>query len=656
MRIIFVFILSALVSFASAQSISELKDQLLDATDNNEKANLENSIAEGYMGKGSYSNAIDFAEDAIDHAEKASNKGEELRGNINGGNAAKKSKKYKDAIAFYKDAADLAKSSGQKNLVAYSYESIGFAYSKLDKANESTKYYEKCLEVDNYSGKKEAAVHKSIAYNYYLEGDIKEALDAYKNADKLYKSDSDPASHSRMLINMGNVYAQYGDLEKAISTLTRASKMAKDNGDNSTHKAAEKAIESISKNKSNKENQISDFDEDKIKENENYISDIERSNMKSLDEIENLSIENQVKELKILNSQNELLLQEQKAKEAEQALATKELENAKTSAELTASESKLAVVAAEGAKTMAWLMGAGIALILVMVLALMAARNNKKLKLKNVQIAAQNSELDKKNKNITESINYARKIQNALLASNLVLANEFQEHLMFAKPRDIVSGDFSWCDSNGTDTVIALADCTGHGVPGALMSVLAISSLEKIVKQQGARNPAKVLALLNNDLHSLFGHNKTSIELNDVGKEALVKDGMDIVVIRINKATKKLSFAGSRNTMIKISGGELEELKGSKSHLGYHQGHEDFNEQEMTLKSGDAVYLFSDGFYDQKGGEEGKKFYPKRFRDMLIKHGDESMKDQHTSYEKVLANWSKGQEQIDDILVLGVRV
>ena len=656
MRFILVSILTLFVGFASAQSISELKDQLMDASDNNEKANLENSIAEAYMGKRNYSKAIDFAEDAIGHAEKAGNSGEELRGNINGGNAAKKSKKYKNAIAFYKEAADLAKSSGQKNLVAYSYESIGFAYSKLKKTSESTKYYEKCLKVDNYSGKKEAAVQKSIAFNYYSDGKIKDALDSYKDADKLYKSSPDPTSHSRMLINMGNVYAQYGDLEKAISTLERASKMAKDNGDNGTHKSAESAIESIEKNKSNKENQISDFDEDKIKETENYIDNIERKHMKSLDEIENLSIENQVKELKILNAQNELLLQEQIAKEAAQALERTELENAKKSAELAASKSELALVEAEGAKTMAWLIGAGIALALVLILALMAARNNKKLKAKNVQIAEQNAELDKKNKNITESINYARKIQNALLASNLVLAKEFPEHLMFAKPRDIVSGDFSWCDNNGSDTVIAVADCTGHGVPGALMSVLAISSLEKIVKQQGARKPSEVLALLNDDLHSLFGHNKTSVETDQAGTETLVKDGMDIVVIRINKAAKKLDFAGSRNTMIKVSGGELEELKGSKIHLGYNKGHKDFNEQEMMLKSGDAVYLFSDGFYDQKGGKEGKKFYPKRFRDMLTKHAAESMKDQHASYEKVLAEWSNGQEQIDDILVLGVRV
>ncbi|MBL4704373.1 MAG: SpoIIE family protein phosphatase [Flavobacteriales bacterium] len=648
MRLIILIILIVGAIGLQAQTIEELKGQLSGASDI-QKANIENSISEAYSAKRDYSESINFAKDAIKHAKASGSSGEELRGSINAGNGSKKAKEYKNAIGYFKEVTSLAESAGRKDLVAYGYESIGYSYGKLKEVSKSTKYYKKCLDVEDYKGKDKAYVLRLVAYNYYVQDDYKTSLKYYNQSSDLYDANPDPSSHARMLINMGSVYAQYGDLSKAKAALNKAIKMAEKNNLGSTLTSAKQTLATIDKNKETKENQVSDFDQELIQEKESYIDNIERENAHSLAEIENLSIENQVKQLKLLNQQNELQLKEQEAEASKRELEKTALENAKTSAELKAAE-------AEGAMTMAWLVGAGIALVLVMVLAVMAARNNKKLKSKNAQIAAQNKELDNKNKSITESINYARKIQNALLASNLVLGDVFSEHLIFSKPRDIVSGDFSWCDNNGSDCIIVLADCTGHGVPGALMSVLAISSLEKIVKQAGTRSPEMILQMLNDDLFNLFGQNKQPSTNQSSSLESSVKDRMDIVIIRIHKLTKTLVFAGSRNTMIKVSDGELEELKGSKAHLGYNKGHEDFNSQQVQLKSGDAIYLFSDGFYDQKGGEEGKKFYPKRFRDMLTEHASESMEGQSDSYEKILQNWSKGKEQVDDILILGVRV
>jgi serine phosphatase RsbU (regulator of sigma subunit) len=279
--------------------------------------------------------------------------------------------------------------------------------------------------------------------------------------------------------------------------------------------------------------------------------------------------------------------------------------------------------------------------------------NNRKLKDKNEQIASQNKDLDKKNKDILDSIYYARKIQNALLVSNNCLADRFEDHLIFNRPRDIVSGDFSWCDASSNDCVIAVADCTGHGVPGAFMSVLAISSLDKIVKQVGTRDPKTILRQLNDDLYGLFGAD--SRKEGNSG-QASVKDGMDIVVINVDTKNKKLGFAGSRNSLVKISGNEIVEIKGSKAHLGQNYGHDNFNNQEVQLQDGDALYLFSDGFYDQKGGEKGKKFYPKRFREMLLEHAAKDMKTQSNCYSEIFTEWSSGREQIDDILILGIRL
>lgn len=643
MRLLLIVILSVLSAGLNAQSIDELKEQLQSASDN-QKANIENSLSEAYAAKRKYKKAEDHAIKAIELAKANGNSGEELRGNVNGGNAAKRNKNFDQAIVFFEQVLNLANKSGQGDLLAYAYESQGYCYSGLGEYTKSIKAYQNALKADDYSEKEQAKIFSRIGYNHYMLGELKQSISNYRQSDELFDKNPDPETQARMLINLAGVYANYGDYGKGVSTIDKAIELAQSNQLGGTEKAAQDAKRNIELKRNNKEEQTTAFDEELIKETEDYIEDIEKKHVKSLEEIENLSIENQVKELKLLNQQNQLRLKEQESAAQQQLLEKQELENARQEAEIKQVE-------AENARTLAWLVGAGIALILVLILALMAVRNNKKLKEKNAQIAEQNAELDKKNKNITESINYARKIQNALLASNLRLTHTFEDHLVFSKPRDIVSGDFSWCDAQEDSCVIAVADCTGHGVPGALMSVLAISSLEKIVKQSGIRKPTEILQRLNKDLHSLFGSDAVKSDDNTT-----VKDGMDIVVINVHRSSNKMEFAGSRNSLLKVSGGEVMEYKGSKVHLGYYADHSEFNHQDITLQKGDAVYLYSDGFYDQKGGPDGKKFYPKRFRELLGENAGLKMEAQRRKYEEVLSGWSQGYEQVDDILILGIRI
>ena len=635
-----------------SQEVEDLKAQLATAKEN-EKAGLENSISEIYLARKKHKKAVSYADLAIAHAKSLSNATEELRGYINGGNASKKNKKYNEAIAYFEQAARQAQILRKDNLISYSYESTGFCFSELGNPEQSILQYNKALNSKRKPDKNTAAIYSKIAYNHFLLSDFKESIFNYEKANKLYNDWPDDPNHARMLINLGKVYANYGDYDTAISKLEKALKISKKNGLNSTIKEAEATIRGIEENQNNKDRQITDFDQDTKTEKEKYIDNIERANVKSLKEIENLSIENQVKELKLLNQQNRLELKERQAEAQKHALERQNFTIAKKEAELKQEKTEKAKKAAEAASSRAWLVAVGSASTLMLILVLMYVRNNRKLKDKNEQIASQNKELDKKNKDILDSIYYARKIQNALLVSNNCLADRFADHLIFNRPRDIVSGDFSWCDASSDDCIIALADCTGHGVPGAFMSVLAISSLDKIVKQLGARDPKTILKQLNDDLYGLFGVDSGK---EGSGSQASVKDGMDIVVINVDTKNKKLGFAGSRNSLVKISGDELVEIKGSKAHLGQNYGHDEFNNQQVQLREGDALYLFSDGFYDQKGGEEGKKFYPKRFREMLLEHAAKDMNTQSDCYSEVFTEWSEGREQIDDILILGIRL
>ncbi|MDG2332075.1 MAG: SpoIIE family protein phosphatase [Flavobacteriales bacterium] len=660
MKLALSLLLWLIVLGVKSQSIDVLK-QRLEVSNDQDRPGIENNIAEAYFVNKKFKKATEYAKQAIEHAKSIKNGSEELRGLINAGNASKKQKKYNRAVGFFENSLPLATEAKNSTLVSYAYESMGYCFSSLKKYNQAIVSYQKALSSSTKKGTKKAAVYAQIAYCNFAVSEFKEAIEYYEKANDVYARYPSPGPQSLMLVNLGKVYAQYGDFNKAIDRLNTARTIAEKNGFDNTVKKVNSVVESIERNKANKSDQLTDFDHDAIDQTEKYIHNIERAHVKSLKEIENLSVENQIKELKLLNQQNELILKEQQAEAQKQDLARQKLKSAKTEAELKQVEAENAQNAAElkqaeaeSARTLAWLVAVGLASTLMLALVIMYIRNNKNLKQKNDQIASQNKELDKKNTNITDSINYARKIQNALLASNRGLSHSFSDHFILNRPRDIVSGDFSWCDINEKDSVIALADCTGHGVPGALMSVLAISSLEKIVKQQGTRSPTEILKQLNDDLYSLFGSDDTvsGKELN----KTTVKDGMDIVVINVNHKDNTLDFAGSRNSMLRISNGELTELKGSKTHLGHNRKHQEFNYQKIALSKGDLIYLYSDGFYDQKGGENGKKYYPKRFREMLLENETKSMTEQNETYKSILKTWRNGREQVDDILILGIRI
>jgi len=268
--------------------------------------------------------------------------------------------------------------------------------------------------------------------------------------------------------------------------------------------------------------------------------------------------------------------------------------------------------------------------------------------LRNVELKSAYDEIHHKNKEITDSINYASRIQAALLPQDENLKSVFPEHFILFLPRNVVSGDFYWAAKMGKKMVFATADCTGHGVPGALMSMLGISFLNEIVVERKHMDPGDIL----NNLRSLVIK-----ALKQTGKEDEQKDGMDIALCVFDTDNRELEFAGAYNPLYVIRDGILEEHKADRMPISYYHGMNDpFNTKSLKLQKGDILYLFSDGFADQFGGPFRKKFKYKPFQEFLVEIHNESMETQKLMLHEKFFNWKGELEQIDDVILMGIRI
>lgn len=287
-------------------------------------------------------------------------------------------------------------------------------------------------------------------------------------------------------------------------------------------------------------------------------------------------------------------------------------------------------------------------------------KTNQILEEKNHILQEQKDKIEAQNKDITDSIKYAQRIQQALLPPDEFLQKQLPEYFVFFRPRDIVSGDFYWATENYDNFVFTAADCTGHGVPGAFMSMLGISFLNEIVNKYDPESGEVMRA------HIILNHLRNAVKtsLRQTGSDDEAKDGMDMALIVMDKARKTLQYAGAHNPLFIIRNGELLQYKADKMPVGiFIREKESFTNHEIQLEKGDTVYMFSDGYVDQFGGENGKKFMISRLRNLLIKIHSLPLTEQRDILEKEFNEWvsytdknGETYRQIDDVLVIGFRV
>lgn len=271
---------------------------------------------------------------------------------------------------------------------------------------------------------------------------------------------------------------------------------------------------------------------------------------------------------------------------------------------------------------------------------------NKRIAQQNVLIAEKSALIEDAYGKIRDSISYSRKIQKAMLPTNESIAAVFPESFVLYEPRDIVSGDFYWFQERGNEVLFAAADCTGHGVPGAFLSIVGYNHIHQAVNIHNITSPEKILDKVRDDV---------SVTLKQYDDNA-ANDGMDVSLCSVNKATNVLKFAGANHAVWILRNDVIHELKGNNQPIGAYPGQEilPYTLQEFQLQKNDRVYLFSDGFTDQFGGERGAKFKSKQLKELLIATRTQSMQQQKETLIAALRKWQGAYEQIDDILMIGI--
>lgn len=298
-------------------------------------------------------------------------------------------------------------------------------------------------------------------------------------------------------------------------------------------------------------------------------------------------------------------------------------------------------------KVIAISISAGIAVLILLIFAAFAYRRSKlanvQIEKQNVVITNQKHLVEEKQKEILDSINYAKRIQYTLLAHNEFLKENLVEHFTYFNPKDIVSGDFYWATKQKNLFYLAVCDSTGHGVPGAFVSLLNIGFLTEAINEKGIEKPNEVFN---------FVRQKLSSSISKDGQ----KDGFDGILLCINQSTNQITYAAANNNPVLIRNKNLIELDADRMPVGIGERKEDFKLYSIDAKPGDTLYLYTDGYADQFGGPRGKKFMYKRLNDTLKQIAELSMQQQHDQLSQTFTNWKGDLEQVDDVCIIGIKI
>ena len=281
--------------------------------------------------------------------------------------------------------------------------------------------------------------------------------------------------------------------------------------------------------------------------------------------------------------------------------------------------------------------------------AVLYANMEEKVNVRTAEVVKQKEIIEEKNKHITDSIIYAKRIQEAILPPEEVFCNYLRNSFVLYKPKDIVSGDFYWIERKENKILFAVVDCTGHGVPGAFMSIIGFNGLNQVVNEYNITNPAEILNQLNKIITNT---------LRQKQEETKIRDGMDISICCIDLEANKLEFAGANNPIFIIRNNNVMEIVADHHPIGNFIGEDEFKftNKEINLFPNDRIYLASDGYADQFGGPRGKKLKYTQFRELLLANHNMPMKEQKASLDKMFEDWRGDLEQIDDVCVIGIGI
>ena len=520
-------------------------------------------------------------------------------------------------MEYFKKSLLLHKKTGLQGIrgVAINLNNIGAIYDKQQRNQLALEYYHKSLKIQKEISDKVgiAASLNNIGTIYSKLEDVPRALEYYYKSLDIKQEIGDKEGVTTSYNNMGALYYLENNMDKAGTLCEQSLKLAEELGYPVLIAKASGMLYKIDQKKGRFKEALAMY--------ELFIQmkdSINNGNTQKAAIKQNMQYEYEKQHLA-------------DSLETAKELALKDVEISKQQAE------------AKAERTNKYGLFGGLALVLVIALVLFRSVNQKKKA--NEEITLQKLEVEHKNKEILDSITYAERIQSAILPPMNLMNEKLVDGFVLYKPKDIIAGDFYWLETVGDDVYFSAADCTGHGVPGAMMGVMCSNALTKSVKELGLAKPGEILDATTKIIESRFERS-----------EQMVLDGMDLALCKLNIKTMRLEYAGANNSLWIIRDNEVLETKADKQPIGMYDDRKPYTNHEISLQKGDSFYIFSDGFVDQFGGPKGKKFKSKPFKNLLLSIQDASMDKQKELIDNALITWQGDIEQVDDICVIGIRV
>ncbi|MCB0401524.1 MAG: tetratricopeptide repeat protein [Flavobacteriales bacterium] len=519
---------------------------------------------------------------------------------------------FDKAIPYYNKGLEIRIEQKDTLGLAGSYNAFGILYRRMKDYDKALECYLKSLELSEriHDDENVAQSYNNIGVIYVTSGDYIKAAEFFKKGYDLHSLKNNEAGMARYHANMSHVYEKQGKIVMAIKEGLKAHDLyTKMDRKNDLSQVAGKLSHLYAKN-NNYKNSL------------NYYKEF----IAMRDSVFN---EESLREI----AQKEMQFEFDKQMMADSLARAEEVRIKEIQYQQKLNQQKTFTY--------------GGALILVIVI-IFSAMLYKRLKISNKQkaiIEEQKLIVEIKNKEIVDSINYARRIQSAILPSIERIRKTLPDSFVFYQPKDIVAGDFYWYKERQGKILIAVADCTGHGVPGAMVSVVCHNALNRAVNDFKLIEPAKILDKTAELVREAF-------ELN----QEEVKDGMDISLCCFDLENKRLEYAGAINSLFFIRENKLNEVKGDKQPIGQYAEIKPFTNHVLDFNHGDKFYLFSDGYADQFGGVKGKKYMYRRFRDFMLKLSDIDFSKQQAMLKKEFDHWKGNLEQLDDVCIIGVQI
>ena len=672
----------------SAFYFAQIAYDLAQATGNKkEMADALNIQGVSYWIRSNYKQALDYLDKSLNIKEEIGDKQGMAKSYNNIGMIYKNQGNYKQARAYYDKSLKMLKKMGDKSGMASSLGNIGVIYKNQGNYEQALEYYDKSLKMfkkmDDKSGM--AGSLGNIGAIYFYQSNYERALEYMDKSLKIKEEIGDKKGMAVSYNNIGGIYYQQGNHDRALDYYDKSLKIHQEIGDKKGISEAYINIGNIHDDQGNYKQALDYYDKSlKIKEQlgdkkgmaicyynlsflffgqENYTKALDLGN-------KSLALAQEVGALLDTRNASKLLYQVyKKTGQSSKELEMHELyiemldsinsiENKEAAIKLEykhAYEKEQVIAEAKHQEQMALsaerekrqqliAYSAGGGLVMVLLFAFFIFKRLRVTRRQKKVIEEQKELVEEQKKDITDSIQYAENIQKALLPTIENLKDALPDGFVLFQPKDIVSGDFYWMQHHNDRVYFAACDCTGHGVPGAFMSMIGSSLLDEAVIEKGITKPSEIF----------FEVRKGFINaLKQTGDTQ--KDGMDAVLCSWNK-NGGLEYSLAYNPLLLIRKGEIIETKADKQPVGFHTGEQKpFTHHEHKLEKGDTIYLFSDGYPDQFGGKKDKKFMMKNFKKLLLSIQDKTMNEQKTILETTMAEWKGDTEQVDDILVIGVR-